>query len=100
MKDWKHLEIRSAQIYTIKKEIEPVQSFERLPMLMNVIKHDTSEEPASILLHQLEQVLQRPKILSASIGYGFAHADVQEMGTSVIVVSDKIYDPQNNNDLE
>ena len=79
-------------VRTIKKEIEPVQSFERLPMLMNVIKHDTSEEPASILLHRLEQVLQRPKILSASIGYGFAHADVQEMGTSVIVVSDKIYE--------
>lgn len=77
-------------VRTVKEEIQPVQAFERLPMLMNVIKHDTSEEPASILLRQLEHVLQRPSILSASIAYGFAHADVEEMGTSVIVVSDGI----------
>ena len=73
---------------TVRGQIHPVQAIEWPPMLMNVIKQDSSEEPAVSMLHRLEEVLQRPSILSASIGYAFPHADVREMGTSIIVVAD------------
>jgi microcystin degradation protein MlrC len=57
-------------------------------MLMNVIKQDSAEAPAAVLLGRLEEVLKRPSILSASIGYAYPWADVDEMGTSIIVVAD------------
>ena len=83
------LEAATLMTRTARGEIDPVQRLETPPMLMNVFKQDSSEEPASTLLRRLEEVVARPGILSASIGFAYASADVEEMGTSVIVVADR-----------
>ena len=82
------LEAAELMVRTVRGEIQPVQVLESLPMLTKVIKQDSSEKPAATVLRWLDEACQRPSILSASIGYGFAYADVQEMGTSIIVVAD------------
>ena len=82
------LEAAKLMARTVRGEIQPVQAIEFPPMLSRVIKQDSSEEPAATALCRLEEACQQPSILSASIGYGFAYADVPEMGTSIIVVAD------------
>lgn len=73
---------------TVRGAVRPVQAVASPPMMMNVSRQDTSQEPASGLLRALERVLSRPAILSASIGYGYPRADVPEMGTAIVVVAD------------
>ena len=73
---------------TVRGQVHPVQALERLPMIMAVTEHDTSREPAASLMAEVEQLIGQPGILSASVGYGFAWADVAELGTSVVVVAD------------
>ena len=72
---------------TVRGEIRPVQALETPPMVTNVIKQDTSQEPAALLIRRLEDILHQPSILSAGIGYGYPRADVPEMGTSIVVVA-------------
>lgn len=73
---------------TVRGEIRPVQALAKPPLLISVIKHDTSEEPAISLIGNLEEVCTRPKILSASACFGYPWADVEEMGSSFLVVAD------------
>lgn len=73
---------------TLRGEIRPVHVIERPPMVMNVVKHDTSEPPAADVLADTRAVCCRPGILSASVGYAYPWADVAEMGASVVVVAD------------
>lgn len=73
---------------TVRGEIKPVQVLETLPMLMLVLKHDTNQEPAASNLRDTHAVIERPGIVSASIGYAYRQADVADMGTSVVAVAD------------
>jgi microcystin degradation protein MlrC len=69
-------------------EIRPVQALETPPMLIQISRQHTGSEPARSLYSDLEQVLKRPAILSASVAMGFYYADVPEMGTSFLAVAD------------
>ena len=73
---------------TVCGEIRPVQALAKPPMIINVIKHDTAEEPAISLIRDVEEVLERPNILSASVCFGYPWADVEEMGSSFLTVAD------------
>ena len=66
----------------------PVQALAMPPLLINVRNHNTAEEPAAGLIRDLEKVCERTNVLSASLCFGYAWADVAEMGTSFIVVAD------------
>ncbi|MAE67720.1 MAG: MlrC domain protein [Phycisphaeraceae bacterium] len=73
---------------TVRGEVRPVQAMMKPPMIMDVIKHDTSEPPAETLRLRIEALVEQPSILSASVAYAYPRADVAEMGTSIIVAAD------------
>ncbi len=82
------LEAASIIAGTVRGEIKPVQALETPPMVINISKQYTNQEPALGLIRDVEQVMRRPGILSASVGLGFAFADVEKMGSSFLVVAD------------
>ncbi len=82
------LEAASLMVRTLRCEIAPVQALVTPPMLIQISKQYTSEEPAKLLYDDLRHVLTWPGILSASIAMGFYYADVEEMGASFWAVAD------------
>jgi microcystin degradation protein MlrC len=73
---------------TVRGEIHPVQALETPPLVINTSKQYTSLNPARSLIRDAEQSMSRPRVISASVGLGFAFADVEKMGSSFLVVAD------------
>src|SRR5216683_382654 len=46
------------------------------------------EEPMRSLVQDAEEVIRRPKMLSASVAEGYPYADVAEMGMGFLAISD------------
>src|SRR5215472_3199222 len=75
-------------VRTIRGEIRPVQALELPPVSINIVKQFTGEEPMRSLVSDVEEVLHRPGMLSASVAEGYPYADVAEMGMSFLTVHD------------
>jgi microcystin degradation protein MlrC len=75
-------------VRTIRGEIHPVQALELPPVAINIVKQFTGEEPMLGLVQDVEAVLARPGMLSASVAEGYPYADVAEMGMSFLAVHD------------
>lgn len=73
---------------TIRKEVRPVQALAKPPVIVNIMVHDTSQEPLRGLMAQVRAAEKKPGILAASLLPGFAYADVPQMGPTIIVVAD------------
>ena len=73
---------------TAKGEIAPKQWLEVPPMVINIVKQFTGEEPMKSLAADSLRIQSEPGILSTSIAEGYPYADVQEMGMSFLVVAD------------
>ena len=82
------LEAADLMARTLRGEIVPVQALERPPLLLNITRQYTEEAPARELYRDVESVLGRPGILSASTAMGFYYSDVEEMGASFLAVAD------------
>jgi len=75
-------------VRTIRGEIHPKQALEMPPVAINIVKQFTGEEPMLGLVQDVEAVLARPGMLSASVAEGYPYADVAEMGMSFLAVHD------------
>jgi microcystin degradation protein MlrC len=75
-------------VRTIKGEIKPVQALEMPPLVVNIVKQYTGEEPMKSIVAGIPEVLTRPGILSASVAEGYPYADVEEMGMAFLAISD------------
>jgi microcystin degradation protein MlrC len=75
-------------VRTIKGEITPVQALEMPPLVVNIIKQFTGEDPMKAIVAGIPEVLARPGILSASVAEGYPYADVEEMGMAFLAISD------------
>src|SRR5262249_54170819 len=73
---------------TIKGEVRPVQAVETPPLVVNIVKQYTGEEPMRGLMRDCDAVIVRPGMLSASVVQGYPYADVPEMGMSFLAVHD------------
>ncbi|MCH8230378.1 MAG: M81 family metallopeptidase [Chloroflexi bacterium] len=73
---------------TVKGEIKPVQFIEMVPMLVNIVKQFTGQEPMKSLVDDCFEANERDGILDTSISEGYPYADVVEMGMSWIAISD------------
>jgi len=73
---------------TMRGEIRPVQWLEQIPMVINIVKQTTTLEPMLSVINDVETVIGRPGILSASCGQGYPYADIEKMGVSFLVVAD------------
>lgn len=74
---------------TLREEICPTQAVGLPPMVINIERQLTRDEPCRSLFAQADQIASRPGVLSVSINLGFPYADVKEMGASFIVVTDR-----------
>ncbi len=69
-------------------EVKPTQAACFVPVAINIERQHTSSEPCASLYKQADQILQEPGVLSNSVILGFPYADVEEMGSGFIVVTD------------
>src|SRR5262249_52352126 len=72
----------------IKCEIKPRLAIVKPPLIVNIMKQDSSREPFAGFLKQARELESQPGVYAASFLPGFAYADVPQMGPSVVVVAD------------
>jgi len=72
----------------LRGEIQPTMAAAFPPMAINIERQCTSEEPCQTLFRLADEQLTRERILSNSVMFGFPYADVAEMGSATIAVTD------------
>ena len=72
----------------IHKEVNPTQALAKPPMLINMLHQNTSVLPMRPILEEAKKRESRPEILVANVAAGYPYADVNEIGPSVVVVTD------------
>ena len=72
----------------LKGEVKPTQAACFVPIAINIERQHTSSEPCASLYKQADQMLEEAGVLSNSVILGFPYADVEEMGSGFIVVTD------------
>ena len=75
-------------VRTIRGEVRPVQALEMPPLVVNIVKQFTGEEPMLSVMRDADEVMARPAVLSASVAEGYPYADVEEMGMGFLAISD------------
>lgn len=82
------IEAAALMARTMRGEVRPVQSASFPPMVINIERQLTSEPHLVPLYRHADEIRRRPGVLSVSILLGFPYADVAEMGSSCVVVTD------------
>lgn len=72
---------------TLRGEIRPRTALAKPPTIINIMVHDTSQEPLRSFMDEVRALEQKPGIFAASLLPGFQYADVPQMGPSVVVVA-------------
>ncbi len=73
---------------TLRGEVTPTQAAVLPPMAINIQCQNTSEAPLKDLYDWASILDTEPAVLSQSLLLGFPYADVVNMGSSVVVVTD------------
>jgi microcystin degradation protein MlrC len=68
--------------------IKPTMTAAFPPLAINIEKQHTAEEPCASLYRLADKQMADERVLTSSILLGFPYADVAEMGSSVLVVTD------------
>ena len=74
------LECADLIVRTIRGEIRPVQALEQIPAAIEIVRQYTAVSPMREICEDLDAVLARPGILTASVAEGYPWADVDEDG--------------------
>jgi len=82
------LEAGQLMVRTLRGEVKPTQAASLPPFAINIERQLTDAQPCLGLQKKVEEIRNRPKVLSASVILGFPYADVPEMGSGFIVVTD------------
>lgn len=72
----------------VKGEIRPRLAVSKPPMLLNIMKQDTSCEPMAGFMARALALQSQPGALAVHLLPGFAYADVPHVGPGVIAMSD------------
>lgn len=75
-------------VRTVRGEVRPTMAASFPPMIINIEKQCTSEPHLRPLYELADQQLTRRGVLSNSILLGFPYADVRELGSATIAVTD------------
>lgn len=73
---------------TLRGEIHPTMAASFPPLAINIERQCSTEPHCRGLYALADEMLARPGVLSNSIMLGFPYADVEEMGSSFIVVTE------------
>jgi microcystin degradation protein MlrC len=82
------LEAAALMIRTLMGDIRPVQRASFPPLGINIERQGTTVWPCLPMYEIADSQLSQPGVLSNSIVLGFPYADVEEMGSSSIAVTD------------
>jgi microcystin degradation protein MlrC len=77
---------------TLRGEVKPTQAAAMPPLAINIERQCTSDPHLRPLYELADRQLNEPGVLSNSILLGFPYADVAEMGSAAIVVTDNDVD--------
>lgn len=72
----------------LQRTIKPLQYLLKPPVTISIEQQHTSVYPCTLLYNEVNALRQRNNVLSISVVLGFPYADVAEMGTSFVVVTD------------
>jgi microcystin degradation protein MlrC len=72
---------------TLRGDIRPTMAAAFPPLVANIEAQATAESPCRHLIAAADDVRARPGVLSVSLNLGFPYADVEEMGVTVVVVT-------------
>jgi microcystin degradation protein MlrC len=72
----------------VRGEIKLRQAIAKPPVIVNIMRHDTSQQPLKGFIDQARALEGKPGVLAVSLLPGFYYADVPQMGPSVVVVTD------------
>ncbi|HEY1008523.1 MAG TPA: M81 family metallopeptidase [Daejeonella sp.] len=86
------VEAANLLVQFLKGKTNPVQVLVQLPLAISIEQQLTAHEPCKSLYAYADELSADPEILSLSIQHGFPYADVEEMGTSIIVVANGNHD--------
>src|SRR5438128_1782793 len=73
---------------TLRGEVWPTMAAAFPPLAVNIERQLTAEPPCKPLYDQADALLREPGVLSNSLLLGFPYADVAEMGSAAIAVTD------------
>ncbi|WP_350297237.1 M81 family metallopeptidase [Limnohabitans sp. Rim8] len=76
-----------ALLRCISGEVRPSTSWARLPMIPHIMRQSSLDEPNRSIQARAQQ-MEEEGALSASVFTGFPHADIENAGLSVVVVTD------------
>ena len=82
------VEAAELMVRTLRGEIRPMAAGAFPPLAINIERQLTFAEPMLSLKAELEVVRNLPGVLSASIALGFPYADIEDMGSAFVVVTD------------
>lgn len=74
-------------VRTIRGDVRPTQAAAFPPLVVNIERQSTATSPCRETYEALGDLLSERRVLAASLLLGFPYADVREMGTSVLVVT-------------
>jgi microcystin degradation protein MlrC len=72
----------------LRGEVKPTQVLAMPPVVIDIERQLTSASPCLELQRLASEIRTRPNVLSVSVILGFPYADVPELGSSFIVVTD------------
>jgi len=81
-------EAASLMARTLSGELRPVQAASFPAVAIGIERQDTSSPPCLPLYEQADAWLREESVLSNSIVLGFPYADVPEMGSAIVAVTD------------
>jgi microcystin degradation protein MlrC len=82
------LEAARLMARVLRGDIHPTQAAAFPPLAISIEQQDSSTSPCRDCFEALNDMRADRRVLSASLILGFPYADVREMGTSVLVVTD------------
>ena len=71
----------------VRGEARPTQAASFPPLAINIERQLTEEDPCRGVFQKAKELAERNDVLSASVILGFPYADVAEMGSSAVVVT-------------
>ena len=88
--DQRETGVRAARLMarTLRGEVRPTQAAAFPPLAINIQCQNTSQQPMRAVYDWAAMLEADERVLSQSVLLGFPYADVVEMGTSVLVVTD------------
>ncbi len=75
-------------VRTLRGEIRPTQAASFPPMLINIEQQETAVPPCKELIETADLLLNSNRVLSNSVLLGFPYADVPELGSACLAVTD------------